>query len=266
MPRLAAGLGFLLASTIAAAADDATDCASGDPAKGIPACTRIIERAGEPQEKLGQAYGNRGTTLALQGRYQEALADLDEAVRLNPNDADSFHARGRVHGELGDWDGAIAEFDAALRADPRHVDALISRGSARQLQGRVDLALADFSEAVKVDPNNPDAYSSRGALYLATSRFPEARADLDQAIKLDPDFGTAYLNRGLTISSSASSTGRSRISIRRCASIRRMRTCGCSAVPRTSSRSSRTRRSRRRTKPFAWMRRIPKLTNCAAAS
>jgi Flp pilus assembly protein TadD len=71
-----------------ATADDATDCASGDPAKGNSDCTRIIERAGAPPDKRAQAYSNRGITQLLQGRRQEALADLNEAIRLNPKDVE----------------------------------------------------------------------------------------------------------------------------------------------------------------------------------
>jgi len=63
----------------------------------------------------------------LQGRYDDALAALDEAIRLDPGTAESHHARGRIHFEVGDVDAAVADFDAALNVDAEHVDALLSQ-------------------------------------------------------------------------------------------------------------------------------------------
>ena len=38
---------------------------------------------------------NRGTTYARKGQYERAIEDLDQAVRLNPNEAQAFNNRGQ---------------------------------------------------------------------------------------------------------------------------------------------------------------------------
>jgi tetratricopeptide (TPR) repeat protein len=205
-------LAALLAAAFAAPAlgDDAADCAGSDPAKVIAACTRIVGAAGAPVPKVADAYSKRGIQFALQGDYEKALADLGEAIRLDPKGAaESYHTRGRIYADQGRADAAIAEFDAAINADAGHADALISRGSLRFLAARgadgkfnkraVDAAMADLGKAVEVSPKYAEAYIARGGAYLATSRLPQAVADFDQAVKLEPGNASAYLNRAVAL-------------------------------------------------------------------
>jgi tetratricopeptide (TPR) repeat protein len=52
--------------------------------------------------------------LALQGDYEKALADLGEAIRLDPKAAaESYHTRGRIYADQGRADAAIS---TAIRA------------------------------------------------------------------------------------------------------------------------------------------------------
>jgi tetratricopeptide (TPR) repeat protein len=92
----------------------AADCAGGDPAKGIPACTRIIERAGEPSDRLADAYNNRGKLYVVQNQIERALADLNEALRRNPRHADARHNRGAAYLMSGQNDKALADFREAV--------------------------------------------------------------------------------------------------------------------------------------------------------
>ena len=47
-----------------------------------------------------------------------ALADLTEAIRLNPNDANAYNLRGVVYLEKRDTERAIADYTEAIRLDP----------------------------------------------------------------------------------------------------------------------------------------------------
>jgi len=41
-------------------------------------------------------------------KYEEALAGLDTAIRLNPANAGAFHVRGQAHFRLGRFEAAVA--------------------------------------------------------------------------------------------------------------------------------------------------------------
>ena len=66
------------------------------------------------------------------GRYDKAIADYDEAIRLNPNDASAYYERGQAWHSKDDLDKAIADYDEAIRLDPRHARAYTIRGIVLQ--------------------------------------------------------------------------------------------------------------------------------------
>lgn len=74
------------------------------------------------------------------GNYDRALADYDEAIRLNPKDANAFYNRGVTHAMKYDNDRAIADYDEAIRLNPKDAKAFNNRG---------------FAYAVKFNYNRP---------------------------------------------------------------------------------------------------------------
>ena len=63
-------------------------------------------------------YTNRGNTYRLSGDLQRALADLNEALRLDPKSATALLQRSRTHQALQNAAQAQADFQAATRLDP----------------------------------------------------------------------------------------------------------------------------------------------------
>ena len=49
--------------------------------------------------------------------YKNAIADASEAIRLNPERASSYYARGAVFMEMEDYENAVEDFDRAIRAN-----------------------------------------------------------------------------------------------------------------------------------------------------
>ncbi len=130
-----------------------------------------------------------------QGRPGRALADLDEAIRLDPKYADPYTNRGDVWSQ-GDFDRAIADYDEALRLNSRSVLAFSHRGIAYYYKGDYDRAIADYDEAIRLNPKYAAAYTNRGRAWYGKHDYDRALADLDKAIRLDPKDGIAYTDRG----------------------------------------------------------------------
>ncbi|MEG4581289.1 tetratricopeptide repeat protein [Microcoleus sp. MON1_C5] len=87
--------------------------------------------------------------------------DFNEAIRLNPNDAEAYHCRGVVHYQQGDLKRAIADFNEAIRLAPNYAKAYSNRGAVRLLQGDIEGAMADYNEAIRLEPKDADAYFTR---------------------------------------------------------------------------------------------------------
>jgi Flp pilus assembly protein TadD len=50
-------------------------------------CTAVIQSAAQTRQELVAAYYNRGLAYGRNGNYDRAIADLDDAIRLNPKNA-----------------------------------------------------------------------------------------------------------------------------------------------------------------------------------
>ena len=66
--------------------------------------------------------------------YDKALADANESIRLDSNNADAFAIRGGTWGKKGELDEALEDFDQALRIDPSNQRALHNRSFARTMK------------------------------------------------------------------------------------------------------------------------------------
>lgn len=117
-------------------------------------------------------------------RKDEAIRDLDQALKLDPGLAQARLYRGVAYYLNGRFEEAEAELTAVLKTEPRSTAALLNRGLVRQSLGRKD-AVADFSAAIAADPRCAAAYQSRGVARMNAGDDASAIADLSRAMELD---------------------------------------------------------------------------------
>ena len=101
-----------------------------------------IRRGPEARQKRWKAaaYYNRGNDKRALNRHEEAIADYDEALRMDPRLAAACYNRGNAKGVLGRHEEAIADYDKALQIDPQLAAAYYSREAARTALQRTSLA------------------------------------------------------------------------------------------------------------------------------
>jgi tetratricopeptide (TPR) repeat protein len=172
----------------------------------LAACTAIVETGGEPPAHLALAHCNRGMTylknnlIALgkldpdldKADLDRAMADFNEAVRLDPGRYQTLVCRGYGYFAIGDYDRAIADFDQAISVDSKPFQVFIARGQIHRIKGDLDRAVADFSEAIRHNPNNALAFSHRGGAYAAKKNYGRVISDLGESIRLDPKNADAF--------------------------------------------------------------------------
>src|SRR5476651_191432 len=110
--RLAA---LLTATTFAAPAlaDDWESCAKSAGDEAITACTRAIKSGTYNGRTLALAYSNRGVEWKAKGELAKAIADYDDAIKNDPQQAAAYNNRGIAYAAAADYAKAIADYDRA---------------------------------------------------------------------------------------------------------------------------------------------------------
>jgi tetratricopeptide (TPR) repeat protein len=129
---------------------------------------------------------DRGLAAYQAGRYADALAAFDEAIRQQPGLAPAYTNRGAARARLGDFDGARADFARALELSPRDAEVYYNRGIASVRAGVPARAVQDFSRAIELDPKSAKAYYHRGAARLLLGDR-DGREDQLRAVELETD-------------------------------------------------------------------------------
>jgi tetratricopeptide (TPR) repeat protein len=143
------------------------------------------------------AHGGRGVALLSLGQHDKAIADFNEAIRLEPREPSHYFNRADAWRAKRDFDKAIADYSEIIRRDPQLVPAYFARAVVRGEKGEIDHAMADLDTTIRLNPRWPDAYLARAAGWKQKRELDNAIADLDTAIKLEPRSATAFHERGL---------------------------------------------------------------------
>jgi len=90
--------------------------------------------------------------LSRLGRYDEALANQDQALKLQPEDPLLWTNRGIVLARSGRYEEALASCDKALELQPNDESGYYSKACCYALQGDVDLAIENLQQAINLNP------------------------------------------------------------------------------------------------------------------
>ena len=131
-------------------------------------------------------------------KYEEALKQIDQAIELEPNNAEYHYIRSVVLWNKANYEDALSSANTFLQLEPNNAKYYNSRGVTLHDLTRYDDALNDKTKAIELEPNNAEYYSSRGATLHKLKRFKDALYDENKAIELEPNNARYYYNRGVT--------------------------------------------------------------------
>lgn len=104
--------------------------------------------------------------------YKGAIADINQAIILNPNEADHYYQRGVILGKLSDRQGAVRDFDDAILRNPNHARAYLQRAGMSFNLGGADFQIVNSRGSIfRLDRSVIGLQAdSRAVLDLRTAR------------------------------------------------------------------------------------------------
>jgi protein O-mannosyl-transferase len=152
------------------------------------------------------AANNLAQVLFQSGRFDEAIAECREALKIKPDLAAAHNNLGAAliqsrqagHTALpqNSIDEAIGHYRAALQIKPDFMQARSNLGNALLQKGQVDEAIAQFQKALEVDPQYAEAEFSLGKAFSQKREVNEAIAHYQKAVEISPDYAEARYSLG----------------------------------------------------------------------
>jgi tetratricopeptide (TPR) repeat protein len=167
------------------------------------------------------AYYNQGNAYYKVGDYEGAIDNYNQALKLNPKDAQAHLNRGNALSEVAQHSGdpdrtyhqAIEDFNRTLQLKPNQAEAYLSRGMVRyeiaqyskNPEKDYQQAIQDFDRSLRLNPRAAKALVKRGIVHYKLAQYKgdlstgykAAIGDFNRALSIDPQEAEAYLKRGI---------------------------------------------------------------------
>lgn len=143
-----------------------------------------------------KGYHLRGSHRARQGRFDEAFADFNMAIQVQPNRAEPYGSRANIYGLRGEFENAMADYNKAIELDTSLTNAYLNRGVTYSMFGDFERAINDYARAIQLDPGNPAAYVNRARAYIELGQADKAVEDCNRVLAANPLDAEALLCRG----------------------------------------------------------------------
>jgi tetratricopeptide (TPR) repeat protein len=165
----------------------------GDLAAALASAAGIPDSVTDPR-----VFTHRAALLLAVGRVDEALPDIDRALRLAPQSGDALALRAVVAVTKNDTPGALALAERAVQSDPGSAAAHLALSYARQAAFDLEVALKSAQEAVRLQPGNALAHARLAELWLSLGNLDRAQEAATEGARLDPASARAQTVLGFT--------------------------------------------------------------------
>lgn len=125
-----------------------------------------------------------------------ALADMEQAVTVQPDRTYLRMSRAIARYNAGDLNGALADMDYVLAVEPLNYAALFNRAMLRTEMSDNDRALQDLNRLLQLKPGEPRVLFNRAVVLADKRQYDLALADADALVEAYPEMFAAYSLRG----------------------------------------------------------------------
>lgn len=164
------------------------------PKFSFPRLPTISQEENRLQQQRAQVM-----TLANQGRYGAAIAELEQILQEHPESASDYNNRGLMQFRLQHYQAAEQDYNRAIALDPRLDSAYNNRANCYAAQGQLAEAIADYQVALDFNPGNLRAWVNQGVTYRDLGLYDLAIENFDLVLVLGTRLrGRVYGERGRT--------------------------------------------------------------------
>lgn len=159
-------------------------CENAKPDKAIAVCTVALSLPRQSPRSRSLLFMLRGKAYQKMRRFNDAVSDFTQAVKLGPNNPEIFYRRAFVLHTQRKLELALKDYNEAVRLKPDYLDARVARGAAYRDFNKNERALEDFNWAVDKRPNAPANYLHRALVLLRMKKQELAKSDYRKVLEM----------------------------------------------------------------------------------
>jgi tetratricopeptide (TPR) repeat protein len=144
------------------------------------------------------SYANRSSAYKLEAKFDQAMADINKAIELAPNEPSWLGLRAALEEQTGDLAHALADYAQTTTLDPKDNVAWNGACWLRASHNiEIDKALDACNMALKANPPSAEALDSMGLVQYRLGHYGDALARYNAALAANPKQVSSLYMRGI---------------------------------------------------------------------
>ena len=148
-------------------------------------------------QKPEDAWYEKGMGKIRRKKYEEAIADFDQAIRFNNDFDQAWMMRGEALLQLERYEDAIAAYDQTIKINPQYWQAWYYRGIALESLQRSEEAIESWRKAAEIEPDSNFSWCKVGEILSNLQRYQEAVVAYDKALEIKPNDAMIWAQKAI---------------------------------------------------------------------
>jgi tetratricopeptide (TPR) repeat protein len=148
---------------------------------------RICEEVATANPRLVGIHNFLGNSYFVCGRIDQAIAEYQQAIELQPDEPGIHYNLGRAYYKKGIPDAAETEYKKALQLNPVYIPAHLNLGHLYVVLGRLDAAISEWRATLQIDPKCAEVLCILGSAILLRGERTFKHTLAGSADEGDPD-------------------------------------------------------------------------------
>jgi len=168
------------------------------PKGSLKQAEELVQKALALNGALAEAHALLGRVYLAKRQYEQAIAEGERAIAINPNSPIAQYALAFSLTRVGKYEEAIALYKKAMRSDPIPSTSLLTMlGNTYILAGRYEDGISTLKKVLRRSPNNLWAHVGLAIGYSSSDREEEARNEAIEILRIDPKFSLKHFGKRL---------------------------------------------------------------------
>jgi len=160
-----------------------------DPKQAMVRATEFLQKGMKLDSSDPLAHSALGLIYQAQGKHQKAIFEAEKAVSFEPNMAEAYWLLGVNLHYVGRYEEAVAQIKKAIRLNPIPPPYYhMFLGNAYQLMGKYDDSIAAYKKAIQISPNYMFPRMRLAISYGLIGLEKDAHAEAKEVLRINPKF------------------------------------------------------------------------------